>query len=69
MHDGATTCMSDSSLIHLYLDLNHRCSIFKEELKKKKKTEREGEALSMLFRKTAASSSCWCSEVLKKATS
>lgn len=33
MHDSATTCMSDSSLIHLHLDLSHRCSIFKEELK------------------------------------
>lgn len=33
MHDGATACMSDSSRIHLHLDLNHRCSIFKAELK------------------------------------
>lgn len=47
MHDGATTRMSDSSLIHLHLDLNHRGSIFKEEFKK----QGEREPLSMLFSK------------------
>lgn len=40
MHNSATTCMSDSSMIRFHLDLNHRCSIFKEELKKER--EREG---------------------------